>query len=62
MGSKQWLFPERLPKPYTTGDWETEYQACKAWDRPARNNLSDLPFYPWMPKQQYSVSFKLGFQ
>ncbi len=62
MGGPKYLFPERLPKPYTPQDWETEYQCCKAWDRPPRNNLSDAPFYPWMPRDQYRVTFKLGFQ
>lgn len=52
------------PKPAPTkGDWETEYQAARAWDRPVRNNLSDTPFYPWVPpRPQFRVSFKLGFQ
>lgn len=59
-----YLFPDRAPKPAPSkGDWETEYQACKAFDRPPRSILSDNPFYPWMPKQapSFKVSFKLGF-
>lgn len=53
------------PKPApTSGDWETEYQACKFWDRPPRKFLTDTPFYPWMPPAppKFSVSFKLGFK
>lgn len=57
------MFPERAPKPAPTrGDWETEYAACKAFDRPARSHLSDTPFYPWLPNQRFTVTFKLGFK
>lgn len=60
--NKVFLFPERAPKPApTSGDWATELEACRAWDRPMRNNLSDTPFYPWMPTN-FRVSFKLGFK
>lgn len=58
------MFPERAPKPSPTpGDWQTEYEACRHWDRPPRKYLSDSPYYPWMPKNPcFSVSFKLGFK
>lgn len=59
------MFPERGPKPApSTGDWETEYMACKFWDRPPRKYLTDTPFYPWMPPAppKFSVSFKLGYK
>lgn len=54
-------YPDRKP---TSGDWQTEYEACKAFDRPPRYSLKDPPFYPWMPKPkpEFRVSFKLGFQ
>lgn len=44
--------------------WEDEYTTCKAWDRPARQNHTDRPYYPWMPPAppEFRVSFKLGFQ
>nr|UHS18295.1 MAG: hypothetical protein [Alphatorquevirus sp.] len=45
----------------TKGDWETEYQACKAFDRPPRTDLSRPPCYPWMPPT-FNVSFKLNFK
>ena len=54
------LFPERLPKVWTSQDWETEQQAAAAWDRPMRSNLHDTPFYPWVPN--FRVSFKLGYK
>lgn len=58
------MFGDPLPHPPTAQDWETEYQCCKAFNRPPRTNLKDTPFYPWMPKPkpQFRVSFKLGFQ
>ncbi|AAL28137.1 ORF4 [Torque teno virus 6] len=56
---KALLFPERLPQMWTKQDWETEQQAAAVWDRPMRNNLTDPPFYPWMPR--YRVSLRLGF-
>ena len=31
---------------------ETEFQPCKAFDRPPRNYLSDKPIYPWLPHCQ----------
>nr|AEX59984.1 putative protein ORF2/3 [Torque teno virus] len=64
VGPKAYLFPTRLPQVWTKQDWETEYQAAAAWDRPARNNLHSPPFYPWMPREppKVSVSFKLGFK
>lgn len=41
------MFPERAPKPSPTpGDWQTEYEACRHWDRPPRKYLSDSPYYP----------------
>lgn len=56
------MFPERAPKPPPTKeDWETEYTACKFWDRPPRSHLSDTPYYPWVPNN-YSVTFKLNFK
>ncbi len=64
VGPKASLFPERLPKPWTPGDWATEYTMCSIFDRPPRNDLTSTPFYPWMPRQtpKFSVSFKLGFK
>lgn len=58
------MFGEYYDRKPTSQDWETEYQACRAFDRPPRSKLSDTPFYPWMPKvpQQFRVTFKLGFQ
>lgn len=58
------MFGEPNPHPPTSQDWQMEYEACKIWDRPARQNLKDTPFYPWMPKAppQYHVTFKLGFK
>ena len=54
-------YPDRKP---TKQDWQTEYEACRAFDRPPRYNLTDTPIYPWMPKPkpEFRVSFKLGFQ
>lgn len=60
-GPKALLFPERLPQVWTKQDWETEWQAAKAFDRPTRSNLSDTPFYPYLPPK-WQVSFKLGFK
>lgn len=59
-----YLFPDRAPKPPpTSGDWATEYAAAAAFDRPPRGNLSDNPFYPWMPTNtKFSVTFKLGWR
>lgn len=44
--------------------WEDEYTTCKFWNRPARTNHTDTPFYPWAPKPppQFKVSFKLGWK
>lgn len=58
------MFPERAPKPSPTkGDWQTEYEACRYWDRPPRKYLTDNPYYPWLPPApKFSVSFKLGFK
>nr|UHS18423.1 MAG: hypothetical protein [Alphatorquevirus sp.] len=58
------MFQERLPQVWSKQDWQTEYEAASFWDRPARTNLNDTPFYPWMPRQapQYKVTFKLGFK
>ena len=57
------MFPERGPKRApTSADWATEYEACKTWDRPPRQYLTDTPFYPWMPNNNFKVSFKLGFK
>lgn len=62
--NRVYFFPDRAPKPVpTSGDWATEYAAAAAFDRPPRCNLSDPPFYPWMPKEaKFSVSFKLGWR
>nr|BBE20931.1 pORF3 [Torque teno virus 7]BBE20934.1 pORF3 [Torque teno virus 7] len=51
-------------KIFSSNDWKCEYESCKQWDRPARQNLTDTPYYPWMlpPKQPFSVTFKLGFK
>lgn len=59
------MFPEMAPKPAPSpGDWATEYLCAKIFDRPARNNLLDTPFYPWLPKPtpDFRVCFKLGFK
>lgn len=42
-------------------DWKEEYEACRVWDRPPRNDLTKPPFYPWMPPTHH-VSFKLSFK
>ena len=56
------MFQSRHKKvSYSRQDWETEYQACAAFDRPPREDLSRPPHYPWMPTT-FKVSFKLGFQ
>ena len=63
--NKVYMFPPEKPMPiHGYHGWETEYQACKAFDRPPRNYLSDKPIYPWLPRSQpqFKVSFKLGFQ
>lgn len=63
--NKVYMFPPEKPLPiHGYHGWETEYQACKAFDRPPRNYLSDKPIYPWLPRSQpeIKVSFKLGFQ
>lgn len=64
MGPAALLFPEMTKKIYSSQDWKVEYESCKQWDRPARQNLTDTPYYPWMPppKQPFSVTFKLGFK
>lgn len=54
------MFSTSTPKKPSRGDWETEYQAAAAFDRPPRNDLTRPPHYPWMP-HSYRVSFKLGF-
>lgn len=46
--------------------WLDEYQTAGEWHRPVRTYHTDIPFYPWVPKEpppnQFRVSFKLGFQ
>lgn len=60
--NRVYLFPDRAPKPKpTSGDWETEYAACSAFDRPARTNLSSPPYYPGVPTP-WQVKFSLKFQ
>lgn len=58
------MFQDKFIRPPTKEDWQCEYEACKVWDRPPRNKLTDKPYYPWMPppKPKFSVTFKLGFK
>lgn len=56
------MFPERAPKPTPSrGDWETEYAACRAFDRPPRSNLRSTPYYPGVPTP-WQVKFSLSFK
>lgn len=55
-----YLFPPKTSTP-TKGDWQTEYEACKAFDRPPRNDLKKPPFYPWMPPT-FNVKFSLNYK
>lgn len=54
------MFPPMTSTP-SSRDWKEEYEACKVWDRPPRNDLRRPPFYPWMPPT-HNVSFKLSFK
>lgn len=59
------MFPPDTPRPINTAEgWKQEYEAARAWDRPVRSYYTDTPYYPWapMPKQPFSVSFKLGYK
>jgi len=57
------MFGNYYDRKPTASDWQTEYESCRAFDRPPRTNLKDNPFYPWMPKPHpFRVTFKLGFQ
>nr|AZK35949.1 hypothetical protein ORF1 [Torque teno virus 1] len=58
------MFGDPIPHQATSQDWQCEYEACKASDRPARTDLNDIPFYHWAPrlKNPYSVCFHLGFK
>ena len=42
--------------------WRDEFETAAAWNRPVRKYHSDTPYYPWAPKPQFSVSFKLGWK
>lgn len=56
------MFPERAPKPTPSrGDWETEYAACRAFDRPPRSDLRSTPYYPGVPTP-WQVKFSLSFK
>lgn len=60
--NRVYLFPDSAPRPVPSrGDWETEYAACKAFDRPARTNLNSMPYYPGVPTP-WQVKFSLKFQ
>ena len=48
--NKVYMFPESKPRTPTAQDWAQEYEMARIFDRPARSNLSDTPFYPWVPK------------
>ncbi|BAB79347.1 hypothetical protein TTV12_gp1 [Torque teno virus 12] len=62
VGPKQWLFPERKPKPPpSSGDWAMEYLMCKIMNRPPRTHLTDPPFYPYC-KNNYNVTFQLNYK
>jgi len=62
LGPKQYLFPERAPKPPpSSGDWAMEYLMCKIFDRPPRSRLTDTPYYPYC-KNQYNVTFQLNYK
>nr|AZK35913.1 hypothetical protein ORF1 [Torque teno virus 1] len=58
------MFGDPIPHQATSQDWQCEYEASKAWVRPARTDLNDTPFYPWAPrpKNRSSVCFRLGFK
>ncbi len=56
------MFPPADPKPISGYEaWRDEYETCSAWNRPPRKYYTDTPFYPWMPPDQFRVTFKLGF-
>lgn len=55
------MFPESKPRTPTAQDWAQEYEMARIFDRPARSNLSDTPFYPWVPKP-FNVTFALKFK
>lgn len=55
------MFPTFKKRTPTKGDWETEYQACAAFNRPPRSDLSRPPHYPYFPTS-CKVSFRLGFK
>lgn len=60
-----YLFPPEKPIPIQGyHGWNTELQACDAFDRPPRKFLTDTPIYPWLPvsNPEIKVSFKLGFK
>ncbi len=60
-----YLFPPDKPTPIQGyHGWNTEFEACQAFDRPPRKYLSDKPIYPWLPRPEpeIKVSFKLGFK
>ena len=58
------MFSPPSPKRFKTSqDWQQEFEACSFWDRPARTCATDIPTYPWMPKNtDFKVTFKLGWK
>lgn len=57
------MFNDYKPKNrrLTPKEQEDDLWLARIFKRPVRTMLLDPPFYPWIPKQPYSVNFDLGF-